>query len=157
MSARALAIAAALVLALPAAAVASERHPTLSELEGEIICPTCHTTLDQSDAPIARRIKHFIAGRIAAGDTKSEIKRTLVAQFGTGVLASPPRKGFDLLAWLLPLAGLVAGAVAIAALAWRWSRRRAPPLAFAGAGGDGARLDAELEGRLDDELRRFDE
>ena len=51
-------------------------------------------------------MKAFIRARIAAGDTKSEIKAQLVDQFGPAVLAVPPRKGFDLVAWLLPLAGL---------------------------------------------------
>src|SRR5712691_4036507 len=80
------------LLAAPAAA--SERHPTLGELEGEVICPTCHTTLDQSDAPVARRIENYIRKRIAAGDTKSEIKAKLVAQFGPSILAAPPKHGF---------------------------------------------------------------
>jgi len=111
----------ALVLAAPAAA--SERHPTLGELEGEVICPTCHTTLDQSNAPVALRMKQYIRQRIAAGDTKSEIKDQLVAQFGKGVLAAPEQKGFDLLAWVLPVAGLLAGAAVLTFLLWRWTRR----------------------------------
>jgi cytochrome c-type biogenesis protein CcmH len=114
-------IAAALVLA--PVALASERHPTQAELEAELVCPTCKTTLDQSNAPIAQRMKRFIARRIAAGDTKSEIKDKLVAQFGRGVLAAPEKKGFDLLAWVVPLAGLAAGAVALSVLLWRWTRR----------------------------------
>ena len=77
----------ALVLAAPAAA--SERHPTLGELEGEVMCPTCKTTIDQSTAPIADRIRQFMSARIAAGDTKSEIKGKLVLQFGPAVLAEP--------------------------------------------------------------------
>jgi cytochrome c-type biogenesis protein CcmH len=115
----------ALVLALVAvpSALASEQHPTQAELEGELVCPTCHTTLDQSSAPIALRMKQFIRTRIAAGDTKSEIKEQLVAQFGKGVLAAPERKGFDLLAWVLPIAGLLAGAAVLTVLAWRWTRR----------------------------------
>jgi cytochrome c-type biogenesis protein CcmH len=140
---------AALVLAAPAAA--SEQHPTLAELEGEIICPTCHTTLDQSDSPIARRMKQFIAARIAAGDTKSEIKAKLVAQFGKAVLAAPPRKGFDLLAWWLPIAGILAGAGVLGSLAWRWSHGREPAPA-----GAGAPLGADAERRLDEELARFE-
>ena len=68
-------------------------------------------------------MKAFVSRRIAAGDTKSEIKAELVAQFGKGVLAAPERKGFDLLAWVLPLAALAAGAVAVTALLWRWTRR----------------------------------
>src|SRR5712691_7666061 len=44
----------------------------------------------QSDAPVARRIENYIRKRIAAGDTKSEIKAKLVAQFGPSILAAPP-------------------------------------------------------------------
>ena len=110
-------------LAVVPAALASERHPTQAELEGELVCPTCHTTLDQSNAPIALRMKQFVRSRIAAGDTKSEIKEQLVAQFGKGVLAAPEQKGFDLLAWVLPIAGLLAGAAVLTVLAWRWTRR----------------------------------
>jgi cytochrome c-type biogenesis protein CcmH len=110
-------------LALAPAALASEQHPTQSELEGELVCPTCHTTLDQSNAPVAVRMKQYIAQRIAAGDTKSEIKAQLVAQFGRGVLAAPEKHGFDLLAWVLPIAGLLAGAAALTLLLWRWTRR----------------------------------
>ena len=111
------------VLALAATLLASEAHPTQAELEGELVCPTCKTTLDQSDAPVAQQMKRYIARRIAAGDTKSEIKDDLVAQFGKGVLAAPEREGFDLLAWVLPLAGLALGGVAVSLLLWRWTRR----------------------------------
>ena len=111
-------ILAALALALAGTAAASEVKPTPAELESELVCPVCETTLDTSDAPAARRIKAYIRVRIAAGDTKSEIKAKLVDQFGPTVLAVPPRKGFDWLAWLLPLAGLAGGAVLVGALAW---------------------------------------
>jgi cytochrome c-type biogenesis protein CcmH len=110
-------------LALAPVALASESNPTQAELEAELVCPTCKTTLDQSNAPVALRMKRFVAARIAAGDTKSEIKDKLVAQFGRGVLAAPEREGFDLLAWVVPLAGLAAGAVAVALLLWRWTHR----------------------------------
>jgi cytochrome c-type biogenesis protein CcmH len=147
----------ALILALAAAAsaAASEARPTLAELEKEVICPTCHTTLELSNSPIAERMRAFIRTRIAAGDTKSEIKAKLVSQFGEAVLAAPPKRGFSLLAWILPLAGLAVGAVALAVLALRWSRTRAP--VTVGASGNGrAPLDPELERRLDEELARFE-
>lgn len=112
-----------LALTIAPAAIASEQHPTQSELEGELVCPTCNTTLDQSNAPIALRMKQFVRTRIAAGDTKSEIKDQLVAQFGKGVLAAPEQSGFDLLAWVLPIAGLLAGGAVLTVLAWRWTRR----------------------------------
>jgi cytochrome c-type biogenesis protein CcmH len=145
------ALALALVLAAPASA--SERHPTLGELEGEVMCPTCKTTLDQSTAPIADRIRQFISTRIAAGDTKSEIKRKLVLQFGPSVLAEPSKHGFNLLAWVLPFAGIGLGAIALGALAWHWSRGRGPGPAEPGR----PTLDPELERRVDEELSRFEQ
>ena len=143
-------------IAVPTAA-ASEQHPTVRELEGELMCPTCEgQTLEQSNAPVADRMRAFIRERIRLGDTKSEIKQELEEQFGPSVLAVPPKRGFGLLAWLLPLAGLAIGAVALAVLAWRWSRGRdrAPDVAPELNGR--SRLDLELERRLDDELARFD-
>lgn len=118
-----LVVLALLALALAPAALASEAHPTQGELERELVCPTCKTTLDQSNAPVALRMKRFIAARIAAGDSKSEIKDQLVAQFGPGVLAAPEKEGFDLLAWVVPLVGVGAGAVVLSLLLWRWTRR----------------------------------
>jgi cytochrome c-type biogenesis protein CcmH len=141
-------VAAALALVATAAAA-----PSPADLEAELVCPTCDTTLDQSNAPVAQRMKQIIRQRIAAGWTEEQIKADLVDQFGPGVLAEPPKSGFDLLAWLLPLGLLVAGALGVGIVAWGWSRRR--------DGHDGGeeppgRLDPELERRLDAELERFD-
>ena len=144
-----LALAFILTLALAPAALASEQHPSLTELEGDVMCPICNTTLDQSSSPAARQLKALISRRIAAGDTKSEIKDRLVAEYGPQILAAPPRKGFNLLAWLLPIAGVLVGAALLGLLAFRSSRRE--PAAAA------ARLDPGLEQRVDEELARFDE
>jgi cytochrome c-type biogenesis protein CcmH len=150
---RALAVAlVALVLAAPAAA--SERHPTLGELEGQLMCPICEgETLAQSDSPAAQRIKAYIELRISQGATRSQIKRELVDQWGTRILAAPPRHGFDLLAWLLPIVGVLAGAAVIGVLAWRWSRTREPAAQWTLTARP---LGLEEERRVDEELRRFD-
>jgi cytochrome c-type biogenesis protein CcmH len=140
-----------LALALAPAALASEERPTPAELESELMCPVCETTLDTSNAPIALRMKAYIRERIDAGASKSEIKGELVEQFGAGILAVPRRRGFDWLAWVLPLGGLAVAAVVVGALAWRWSHLRAGPPA-----GEDEPLDPELERRLDDELERFE-
>jgi cytochrome c-type biogenesis protein CcmH len=147
---------ASLVLAAPAAA--GERHPTLAELEDQLMCPVCEgQTLAQSDSPPAQRIKAYIAKRIDRGATRSQIKDELVREWGTRILAAPPRHGFDLLAWALPLVGLFGGGAVIGVLAWRWSRRREepveppPPYAL-----NGRPLEPDLERRLDEELARFD-
>jgi cytochrome c-type biogenesis protein CcmH len=152
----AFAAACVLALALAGGAAASEQNPTLPELERELICPTCHEPLAVSTSPIADRMRAFIRARIAAGDTKSEIKAKLVDQFGESVLAAPPKKGFNLLAWLLPLVGLAVGAVVLAVLARRWSRSRAAPPPTGPMSNGRAPLDPELERQLDEELARFD-
>ncbi len=148
----------ALVLALGAgvsvapARAADRERPSAAQLESELVCVTCKSTLDQSDAPFARRVKAYIRRRIAEGARAAQIKRELVAQFGDEVLAEPPRHGVDLLAWVLPIGGIALGALGVGALAWGWSRRArdggAPPGAEA--------LDPELERRMDEELARFD-
>jgi cytochrome c-type biogenesis protein CcmH len=143
------------VLALAATASASEMHPTLAELENELYCPTCHEPLALSSSPIADRMRAFIRDRIRAGDTKTEIEAKLVDEFGPGVLASPPKQGFNLLAWLLPLVGAAVAAAIVFVVARRWRRERADEERTAEARG-GSRLDAELERRLDEELARFD-
>ena len=130
---------------------ASAAPPNAADLEAELVCPVCETTLDQSNAPVAERMKAFIRARIAVGDTEEEIKGALVAQFGPGVLAEPPGGGFGLLAWLLPLAALVGGAIALGLLVRAWSRRAPGPQPAAEE-----RLDPELERLVDDELARFD-
>ena len=151
---RLVAVVAAFALAAAAAApaLASERHPTLGELEGQLMCPTCKEPLDQSTSPIADRIRAYISARIAAGDTASEIKAKLVAQFGPAVLLEPSKKGFNLLAWVLPFVGLGGGALALGLLAWRWTKRRAPAADAAAA----TQLDPELDRRVDEALARFD-
>ena len=151
---------AVLVLVVAAPAAASEERPTQLEVESEVMCPECSTTLDHSRSPIAQRMKAMIARRIAAGDSKSEIKAALVREFGSSVLAAPPREGFNLLAWLLPIGGVLAGAVAAAVLAWRWSRAREADVELGGGGVAASNgrvpIDPDLERRLDRELARFD-
>ena len=142
---------AALAASVAVGPVAAATPPNAADLEAEIVCPVCETTLDQSNAPIAERMKAFIRTRIAAGDSEEQIKDALVAEFGEGVLAEPPGGGFGLLAWVLPLMALTGGAIAVAFLVRRWSRRRPSD------GDDGAPLDPRLERLVDEELARFDD
>jgi cytochrome c-type biogenesis protein CcmH/NrfF len=96
-----------------------------------------------SDSAVAKRIEAYIAVRIKAGDTKSEIKRKLVAQFGPGILANAP----DRAAWTLPLVGAAIALVVLGFAAWHWRRRGDPPP---------EPLDPELDARVDEALARYD-
>lgn len=141
-------VGAALVLSASALGACTKPKTSLAALEGEVMCPTCHTTLDQSDSEAARHIEAFIAVRIARCESEQQIKQELIANYDTGILAAPPRKGFDLLVWWLPIGGIIVGAVLIGFGAWRWRRARGPD--------DEPEPDAETEQRIDELLARLE-
>ncbi|MBA3843995.1 MAG: cytochrome c-type biogenesis protein CcmH [Actinobacteria bacterium] len=138
----------ALVLAGPALA----GPPSEANLETELVCPVCHETLDQSTAPVAVQMKAEIRRRIAQGWTKQQILDEMVANYGPGVLSTPSKHGFDLVAWVVPVGGAAAAVVAVAVGAVVWSRGRGE----GPSGGGAPALDAETERRIDEELARFD-
>ncbi|HEY7399002.1 MAG TPA: cytochrome c-type biogenesis protein CcmH [Gaiellaceae bacterium] len=139
------ALLAALALAAPALAAS---RPSEADLETKLVCPVCHETLDESNAPVAQQMKAEIRRRIAEGWTEKQILDEMVANYGPGVLSTPATHGFDLLAWVLPLGGIAVGALALGAGAWYWSRNVGggppepppPPLAPE----DAKRVEAEL-------------
>ena len=113
------------------------------------MCPVCETTLDQSNSPVALQIKRVISQRIAAGDTKSQIKDELVAAVRRGDPRRAAAQGFGLLAWLLPIVGHRSrrprsSASALALEPHTRADRRTP---------DGRALDPALERRLDERAR----
>ncbi len=143
-------LAAALVLALPAAGSA---HPapqaSLPDIEDEVMCPTCGTLLQLAESPQANDERDFIRREINQGKTKQQIKDDLVAQFGDRVLALPPASGFDLTAYIVPAAALLAAAIGIFVALRRWRRndREAPP---------DPPIDQPESDRLDADLSRYD-
>jgi cytochrome c-type biogenesis protein CcmH len=128
-------------------------HPTQAAMEADLVCTTCHEPLDESSSPLAQQMKVVIRQKIAAGWTKKQIENYFVVTegMGTAVLAVPGSHGFDLLAWLLPLAAIVFGALAVGLGARTWLKNRddtGPP--------DEARMAPALERRVDQELASFD-
>jgi len=152
-----LALLGAVALLLAPAALASERHPTLNELENEVMCPVCNTTLAQSNSDAAKAIEREIQDKIAAGWTKTQIKDFIIQQYGESILAAPPKHGFNLLAWLLPLVGIGLAAAVLGLAAWGWTRGRADPMpdGVQSSNGQGP-TDPYFERRVDEELSRFE-
>jgi cytochrome c-type biogenesis protein CcmH len=138
------------LLASPAAAAAP--RASLPDIEDEVMCLECGTALNVSTSDVAEQERDFIAGLIAQGRTKPEIKAALVDEYGPRVLAEPQDDGFQLTAWVVPLlAGL--GALALVVLVARRWRGRDAAVATAG---EGPALDDDDARRLDDELAAFD-
>ena len=150
------AVATVTALVLTAAAAAAGCAKTsVSDLEDEVMCPVCGTSLGLArEAPLARRERAYIARLVASCRSKDEIKAALVDEFGDNVLALPSKDGFNLSAYVAPLLAMVsAGAAIVVALA-RWRRATANASGRAAALGSPGLLDATDVMRLDEELRR---
>ncbi len=118
---------------------------SLGDLEDEVMCPVCGTSLGlASEAPQAQRQRAFIERLIADCKSKDEIKTALVAEFGDEVLAQPDDDGFEIAAYLIPLAILLGAGTAIAVGVARWRRRTTTPPASAASASESKRLDDDL-------------
>ena len=152
---RLLALAALVALLAPASAGAqAEPAPraSLPDIEDEVMCTICGTALQLSDSPQAERERAFINRLIAEGKTKDEIKDALVDEYGAAVLAVPKGEGFNLTAWILPIAGVLTALVLIGLAARRW--RRAGARDDSEQGQVAAIGDEDAE-RLQDDIGRY--
>ncbi len=107
-------------------------------------CPGLTLTTCPSEGAVV--LKDSIRAELAAGRTPAQVMRGLEERFGEGIHASPPARGFGLVAWVAPFLLLLAGGVA---LTWRLVRTRQALVApatgtAASAAADHARLSAAL-------------
>jgi cytochrome c-type biogenesis protein CcmH len=145
------AVAALLALAAlaPAAASAAEQA-TLPDIEDEVMCPICGTTLELSDSPQAERERELIRSLIAQDMSKDEIKDSLVAEYGEDVLATPDSEGFDLTAWVIPALGIGLGVAGVGLAIARLARRRDED------SNGGPAIDPGEAARLDRDMSSYD-
>ena len=146
----------ALLTILPATSHAQEQEPLPPELEAQaqalyesVMCPQCAgQTISQSHSPIAKAMRAAIRDGLVAGQSREQILDALVASFGEGVLASPPKRGLSLLVWLGPPIALALGGAAVA-LAVRGLRRRGGHGEVRGAVPAGSKAPGDLAPYLD--------
>lgn len=148
-------IALALSPALAGATAQATATPLTSmpAIERQVMCVTCKIPLNVAESPQSQRERAFIRGLIAEAETEAQIKQALVAQYGPSVLALPAAKGFDLAAYLVPIAVVLAlmGLLALLLPSWRrHARVQAAQMA------DAPQLSADDAARLDADLERFD-
>jgi cytochrome c-type biogenesis protein CcmF len=143
----------------PADATPAPKTEVRKQLEKDLMCtcgacrapmgdcqmrPACHGYREQSAK---------IDAYLAQGMSRDQILAAFVKDYGgEDVLTSPIDRGFNRLAWAFPYLLGAAGALVIAGMAFRWSRRDESgdtiPALPSGS--------ASLEARLDDELRDLD-
>lgn len=74
-----------------------------------LMCPVCAgTTIEQSAAQIAQQMQGVVREMLAQGASRDEILDFFVDRYGVEVLAAPPKSGVNLLAWILPVLGVLA-------------------------------------------------
>ncbi len=97
-------------------------------LTRELRCLVCQNeNLADSNADLARDLRHEVFDLMQQGKSDDEIKQYLVDRYSDFVLYDPPVKSSTVLLWFGPLAILLAGAVVVVVTIRR--RGRAAPVA----------------------------
>lgn len=110
---------------------------SVEQMERQVMCPSCESTLDQSDSPAAQRMRAWVVAAVEAGWTEAEIKDGLVAEYGgdESVLATPRAQGANLAIWVVPALIALAALLGGLAVLRRWKLdARARAGAAAGTG-----------------------
>jgi cytochrome c-type biogenesis protein CcmH len=141
-----------LLLGLAGAAAAAE-PPWSAELEKELMSPYCPgRSLVECPSQKATELRLWIQGQERAGVTRTAVEQELFRRYGDTLRHAPRAEGFGLWAYLVPAAALLAGGALVVVFLRRQS---VPATATATEPGPCApgRRDAELERRLEEELR----
>lgn len=135
-------LALAVGIAFAAAPVSEE---TVHDVAAQLRCVVCQS-LSVADSPseTAHQMKAIIRERLATGESPEQVKAYFVEKYGTWILLSPPRQGFNLLVWVVPFAGLAGGLVLVLILVRRWTRRSPAPASTP--------LSAEMRARIEREM-----
>ncbi len=97
---------------------------TVSSISKELICQCgCGRILNSHVCDTQEAMGTLIEQKLAQGQSEEQIIQYFVAQYGEQVLASPPKRGFNLTAWLSPIAALLLGSGVIYVALKQWLRR----------------------------------
>jgi cytochrome c-type biogenesis protein CcmH/NrfF len=96
----------------------------------------------------ARGMQKDLDAHVTRGESDDQILQAMVEQYGPTVLVEPPKKGFDLLAWIMPIAVPLIALVLVWEVVRRW--RHKATLAPAG----GPQVSAEFLARAQREAGR---
>jgi cytochrome c-type biogenesis protein CcmH len=90
-------------------------------------CVVCQN-LSVADSPseLAKEMRNLVRELIQQGKSPEEIRAYFVSRYGEYVLLAPPKRGFNLLLWGLPVLAIAAGACGVYFVAKRWTAQREP-------------------------------
>ena len=110
----------------PAELLADPAQEQRAEALGhQLRCLVCQNeSVEESNADLARDLRHIIRQRVVAGDSDQQVIDWMVARYGNFVRLRPPFNAMTLVLWGAPLIAVLAG-LAAALIARR--RRPAAP------------------------------
>lgn len=87
-----------------------EQRNRAAEISSELRCPTCTgLSVLQSDAPFSLQIRSTVIDQVKEGKSRDEILSFFTERYGLWILREPPKQGFHLFAWFIPILLLVLG------------------------------------------------
>lgn len=87
----------------------------------QLKCPVCQNeSVADSSASIAEQMRLVIREQLQAGKSEQQVLRYFAAHYGNQILLTPPPQGFNLLAWLMPVAMLLIGLGLLTFVARDW-------------------------------------
>jgi cytochrome c-type biogenesis protein CcmH len=113
--------------ATPARAQGPKIDDEVNRIAKTLYCPVCpNTPLDICNTQACVDWRNDIKRLLQEGKNEQQIREYFVVRFGPQVLGAPPAEGFNWLAYVLPVIGILLG-VLIAWLSVRtWLVRRVP-------------------------------
>lgn len=90
------------------------REAEMREIARALACPICQG-LSVADSPsqLATQLRETILQRLEAGESREQIIQYFVDRYGESILFEPPKRGFGLLIWWVPVLALLAGGVLV--------------------------------------------
>ncbi|GAC1382236.1 MAG: hypothetical protein NVSMB33_09440 [Ktedonobacteraceae bacterium] len=94
-------------------------HNVASQLK----CPICQgESVADSPSQLAQQMRGVIRQQLQAGKSEQEVIQYFQNSYGAQILWSPPWQGFTLLAWLVPIGLLLAGATLLVFTLHDWRK-----------------------------------
>lgn len=130
--------------------VLAKRFDTISN---RLVCQCgCNEVLNvcnHQNCPSAIPMRESIEKQLTAGAPDDSIVQGFVKQYGLKVLSSPPAKGFNLAAWVMPGFALLIGILIALYIAARWAAKRK----LAAAAAPAPSVDPEMQKRIEKDLK----
>jgi len=124
----------------------------VNQIAKTLYCPVCpNTPLDVCPTQACAQWRDLIKQRLQQGQSTQQIRDYFVQQYGPVVLGAPPAQGFNWLAYILPLLGLVLGAV----VAWLTVRQWLAQRDSAAVPPEPAAIPKEYADRIEKDLREL--